>query len=113
MSLSLNCLVRGRLRPWLLAMVPQANGSGNTPPTAPQPPNPRLGSSRSARGLFGVGNTLRKLGRYEEALPKYERLCQLSSRMHATGPFINWFAHLPELWLRVHGPQGCLTRMFR
>ncbi|KAL4435486.1 hypothetical protein ABPG77_006248 [Micractinium sp. CCAP 211/92] len=73
----------------------------------------RLWARPYLRGLFGVGNTLRKLGRYEEALPKYERLCQLSSRMHATGPFITWFAHLPELWLRVHGPQGCLTRMFR
>lgn len=65
------------------------------------------------RAIFGVGNTLRKLGRYREALEKYEQLCKQSSKMHSIGTFTNWFAHLPELWLRVHGPQECLKRMHR
>lgn len=65
------------------------------------------------RALFGVGNTLRKLGRCALALEKYERLCKLSSHLKIVGWKPNWHAHLPELWLRVYGPQQCLARAAR
>lgn len=47
-----------------------------------------LSLCRSA--LFGVASTLRKLGQYAEALDKYERLCQLSSKLNIVGSKPNW-----------------------
>jgi hypothetical protein len=60
-----------------------------------------------------VGNTLRKLGRYAEALEQYTSFTRVSAKLKTTSTFVNWFAHLPELWMRVHGPQECLRRMAR
>lgn len=48
----------------------------------------RLSLRRSA--LFGVASTLRKLGQYAEALQKFERLCQLSSKLNIIGSKPNW-----------------------
>ena len=50
--------------------------------------------ARSLRcsALFGVGNTLRKLGRCALALEKYERLCKLSSHLKIVGWKPNWCA---------------------
>ena len=42
--------------------------------------------------LFGVGSTLRKLGRYALALEKYERLCKLNSHLKIVGYKPNWCA---------------------
>ena len=43
---------------------------------------------------LGVGNTLRKLGRHQEALQQYEALCkQADWKLHSgatSGPFVNW-----------------------
>lgn len=69
---------------------------------------------RIDRALFEVGNTLRKLGRYREALEAYEKLGQLNPKVPRMGHFVlNWKAHLPELWLRELGPKQCLARMSR
>jgi tetratricopeptide (TPR) repeat protein len=63
------------------------------------------------RGLFGVGNTLRKMKRAKEALPYYEKLAELDeSDGSSGGSYINYHAHLPELWLRAFGPEECLKR---
>ena len=66
------------------------------------------------RGLFGVGNTLRKMGRYEEALPYYEKLAKLEQRPGSSSmSYINFNAHLPELWFRIYGPEECLKRALK
>lgn len=74
---------------------------------APRSPasNPSLFNTRP-RAAFGVGNTLRKLGRYAEALEQYTSFTRVSAKLKTTSTFVNWFAHLPELWMRVHGPTG-------
>jgi tetratricopeptide (TPR) repeat protein len=66
------------------------------------------------RGLFGVGNTLRKMGKYEEALPYYEKLATMEQRPGSSGmSYINYNAHLPELWFRIYGPEECLKRALK
>jgi len=62
------------------------------------------------RALFGCGNTLRKMGKYKEALVYYEKLAELDQNSCSGGNYINFNAHVPELWLRVHGPEECLKR---
>ncbi|GAB4816563.1 hypothetical protein N2152v2_003609 [Parachlorella kessleri] len=63
------------------------------------------------RGVYGVGNTLRKLGRYREALERYEVLVRHCPRPNTHSSFCNFHAHMPELWYRVHGPEECLKRV--
>jgi tetratricopeptide (TPR) repeat protein len=64
------------------------------------------------RGIFGVGNTLRKMGRYAEALPYYEQLSELNAEFPSSSPtFLDYNAHLPQLWFEVFGPEECLKRM--
>ena len=63
------------------------------------------------RALFGVSNTLRKLGR--PALEVYEVLRSHQADMNSGGSFVNFHTHLPELWLRVHGPAKTLELALR
>lgn len=49
-----------------------------------------MASPAARRSLFGLANTLRKLGRYAQALEKYERLCGLSRTLKRTGHQPNW-----------------------
>ena len=59
--------------------------------------------------MFGCGNTLRKLGRAAEALKFYEALVPLQTEIAAGSGFVNFHCHLPELWLRAHGPAKTLA----
>jgi tetratricopeptide (TPR) repeat protein len=66
------------------------------------------------RGLFGAGNTLRKMKRYKEALPYYEKLSKLISGPGSSAmSFLNFNAHLPEIWLGGFGAEECVQRALR
>lgn len=57
-----------------------------------------------------MGNTLRKMGHYAEALKKFEELQEYNPAPHNYSSYFNFHALLPELWYRVHGPKECLRR---
>jgi tetratricopeptide (TPR) repeat protein len=64
------------------------------------------------RGIFGVGNTLRKMGKCKEALPYYEQLIKLKLQYKPTSlTYLNYNAHLPQLWFEAFGPEECLKKM--
>lgn len=65
------------------------------------------------RCVFGVGNTLRKLGRYREALEQYEQLARLSPKPLTQGPFQNWQAASAacQLALLTSHVTRCLATM--
>jgi hypothetical protein len=59
------------------------------------PPMPSPLLSTRCRGVYGVGNTLRKLGQYGEALEKYELLAKRCRKPSTYSSFHNFHAHLP------------------
>ena len=57
------------------------------------------------RGVFGVGNNLRKMGRCIEALPYCEQLYKLNNKWRPSWTtFLNFNAHFPQLWFEIYGP---------
>eukprot|EP00775_Hariotina_reticulata_P011519 gene11519-11662_t len=65
------------------------------------------------RGLYGVANTLRKMGRYEESLPAYERLLKLDSNWYQFSSYVNVFSTYPLALLGAKGAEAVLEWMRR
>uniref|UniRef100_A0A0G4HT18 Uncharacterized protein n=1 Tax=Chromera velia CCMP2878 TaxID=1169474 RepID=A0A0G4HT18_9ALVE len=65
------------------------------------------------RCMYGVANTLRKLGKYSEAYEVYQELIPFEYNFYTSSSYVNMYAFFPAVVFMTAGPRRCMDIMRR